>query len=55
MRSAWNVRFAGFPPVRLAGAGMLALTRSARSVVVRSAEVVLAEIILSAIFGANFS
>ena len=33
MRMAWNVRLAGWPPVRRAGAGMAAVTISASSAV----------------------
>ena len=55
MRMAWKVRFAGLPPIRRAGAGMLAFTNSARSVVVRNLFSLLALTIFAAMELANLS
>ena len=55
MRSAWKVRFAGFPPVRRVAAGMLSLTKVASSWVELSGAFARALTMFSTILVANFS
>ncbi len=55
MRNAWNVRLAGFPPVRRVAAGTLARTRSTNRAEFRNGSRSRSRTTAEAIRGANFS